>query len=137
MSLWEKNIKSKMSNAHKLSLSGGALKLFCFFLPWLLISCSGTPLTELSGPELAAGTTISMGQQSSALSATPSLFIVPGVGLFAVALAFVKSRESGGSTLGGPAMMFSALLAAGVLFWNFARSNTMTSDGPAMTQTLL
>jgi hypothetical protein len=44
-----------MSNGHKLSGSAAALGLLAFFMPWVLVSCTGQPLSTYSGYQLSSG----------------------------------------------------------------------------------
>lgn len=50
-----------------------ALVLLCFFLPWITVSCAGQPVASLSGMELATGTQLPTGENTS----SPQLFLVP------------------------------------------------------------
>jgi hypothetical protein len=54
----------------KVSVSGALLALFCFFLPWMELSCSGMRVTTVSGMDMAANS-------SQADSAGWMLFLVP------------------------------------------------------------
>jgi len=47
-----------LTNGHKLAGSGAGLVIICFFMPWILVSCSGEPVASMSGWNLAAGSTV-------------------------------------------------------------------------------
>lgn len=68
-------IIEKFSKGYKLSSSGAALAILCFFLPWMLGSCGGQTVT-LSGWEMAAGTRVGQGFFVQQMEGTPILFLI-------------------------------------------------------------
>lgn len=105
-----------------ISAPAAVLVLLAFFLPWMTVSCSGQPLGQLSGYDLAAGlnpTAVAGSDVLSSLGAVPGdplLFVVPIIGLVALilaALAFIKKdweRMAGVGTVAAAALGMMALL---------------------------
>lgn len=63
-----------VSNGHKVSTSGIALVILCFFLPWVLVSCGGMQF-RLTGSDLAFGR-----EMSGTVSEHNALLLVVPVG---------------------------------------------------------
>lgn len=105
-----------------ISAPAAVLVLLAFFLPWMTVSCSGQPLGQLSGYDLAAGLSPTAVSGSGGLASLggipgdPLLFVVPIVSLVTVvlaALAFAKKdweRMSGLGTVAAAALGMLALL---------------------------
>ena len=66
----------------KVSASGALLALFCFFLPWIELSCSGMMVTSVSGIDMATNS-------SQTDSATWMLFLVPLAALSVLATVYL------------------------------------------------
>jgi hypothetical protein len=69
-------MNDKLSSGHKVGGSGAALVLVAFFLPWILVSCNGQPVAELSGWQLAVGTTVGDGFGAQSIPGRPIFFLV-------------------------------------------------------------
>jgi hypothetical protein len=86
-----------LSNGYKVSSSSAALAIVCFFLPWVMVSCSGQPLLSLSGWDLAAGKTLETGFGSEKMPGEPLMFLalLPGLAVFGLAyLTSVRGKLS-------------------------------------------
>jgi hypothetical protein len=85
-------IIGKFSKGHKVGSSGAALAILCFFMPWMLVSCSGQTAT-LSGWELAAGTSVGGGFYAQQMEGNPILFLAPLAALGVIAIAYLAYKR--------------------------------------------
>jgi hypothetical protein len=106
-------------------ISGPAavLILALFFLPWVMVSCNGQTVGELSGYELAAG--IEPGSGNDLLSAEgvegdASLFLIPLVGVLALVLLGLAVYQPSSAAIGAGGQIGLALLGTGVLLWKWS-----------------
>lgn len=68
-----------MKSSQKISLPAALLILFCFFLPWISVSCGGQEIATISGMDLAAGKVVNpgLGVQPQRIGGDAVLFLVP------------------------------------------------------------
>jgi len=100
------------------------LVLVCFFLPWVTVSCSGQPIGQFSGYDLAAG----VNAAAVPIPGDGWLFSVPIVALVALvggALAFVN-RDWERAT--GVAVTAVSLLGLLILAWRWLRFRVLFGD---------
>ncbi|MCB8984521.1 MAG: FHA domain-containing protein [Ardenticatenaceae bacterium] len=115
------------------------LVLLFFFLPWVTVSCSGQPLGQFSGYELARGITTGV----AALPGDTALFSVPLVALIALlgtGLAFIKrdwERPSGFVTAAAAALGLLVLLWRWFNYQSEADPLVTVSYEPGLWLTLL
>lgn len=105
-----------MSNAsRKISPALFSLGLFCFFLPFITVSCRQEQLITLNGVELASGKEI----QQPSLFGQPKTEKIPGEplalfamlsGLVGVGTSFIKAKKSAAIPAGAGAVGFILLL---------------------------
>ena len=86
------------AKGYKIASPAAALIIVCFFLPWVMVSCSGQQLAEFSGWELATGPEINTGFGVERADATPTAFLIP---LFAIAILVLAWRSSQKQHLSG------------------------------------
>ena len=67
---------SKLSNGYKIASPAAIVAIICFFLPWVFVSCNAQPVADLSGWELAAGTTVGQGYAAQQTTGEPIFFLV-------------------------------------------------------------
>jgi len=113
-------IITKSSKGHKVGSSGAALAILCFFMPWLLVSCSGQS-AKLSGWELAAGTTVGSGFAAQQIPGKPVLFLVLLSAFGVIALAyFAYKRVSLTPILDGYGLIGLGAFALLIMFISFS-----------------
>ena len=92
-----------------ISGSGGLLLILFFFMPWVLVSCSGQELASFTGMELAGG----FRMQGETVPGQPLLYILLAFGFLALLIALIPLDTR---ILGG-AQMWVSFLALGMLIW--------------------
>jgi len=78
---------------------GALLALICFFLPWITVSCGGARVLEVSGQELAAGSTF-YGEKVFGYPQLWVTLLVPLICLIIVGVAYSKGNMSRGGAVG-------------------------------------
>jgi hypothetical protein len=110
---------SKLSRGYKVSSSGAGLAVLCFFLPWIRVSCAGQSV-DLSGWQLAAGTTVGSGFGAQRVPGEPILFLVLLAGLGVLALAYFSLQRGYLTELDGLGVIGLGALPLLVLFIKFS-----------------
>lgn len=82
-------MNDKLLPGHKVGGSGAAVALVAFFLPWILVSCNGQPIAELSGWQLAVGTTVGEGFGAQSIPGRPIFFLVALSAIAVLALTYL------------------------------------------------
>jgi hypothetical protein len=75
------NEGAMMESGKGLSSAAVLLTLVCFFLPWITVSCNGSPMITVTGYDMAAG--VDLGELGGRTDSDPLLFVIPAVALIA------------------------------------------------------
>ncbi|MBK8985998.1 MAG: FHA domain-containing protein [Chloroflexi bacterium] len=111
---------------HFISGPAALLVLLFFFLPWVTVSCSGQPLGQFTGYDLAVGAPLFVGTDAVGVPSLPALpgdrflFVVPGVALLTllwVGLAFARQPWA---RLLGLGVVLTAVSGLALLAWRWA-----------------
>lgn len=117
---------------YRVATPSAALIILCFFLPWALISCEGQPMAELSGWELAAGTTVDMGLGAQRVEGRPLFFVIPAAAGVVIALAYLaqqRKKLTGADMVG---VVAAGIIPIVILLIEFSRMKEETA-GEGMT----
>lgn len=92
--------------------------LFCFFLPWVSVSCAGQNVVSLSGYDLASGLNMNSGLGAGRTVGDPWLYAIPLAALLSFVFALTTMNRNAGT---GPAswQLVVALFAIGVLLFKW------------------
>ncbi|MCL0028429.1 zinc-ribbon domain-containing protein [Peptococcaceae bacterium] len=111
-----KNLLKKISKGYKVSSSGAILAIFCFFMPWFLVSCEGQLIANMSGWELAAGTTVGKGYFVLEVPGEPVLFLVLLAGIAVFLLGYFAYKRGMIKPLDGYGLIGLGVLPLLILF---------------------
>ncbi|MCL0052359.1 hypothetical protein M1M92_02645 [Peptococcaceae bacterium] len=106
----------KISKGYKVSSSGAILAIFCFFMPWFLVSCEGQLIANMSGWELAAGTTVGKGYFVLEVPGEPVLFLVLLAGIAVFLLGYFAYKRGMIKPLDGYGLIGLGVLPLLILF---------------------
>jgi len=67
--------------------------LLFFFLPWIIVSCNGASIGELSGYDLARGSLVTTSADTLAIPGRPLLYTIPAVSLITLSLIALTWRR--------------------------------------------
>jgi len=88
--------KAGLKLGHKISFSGALLAIISFFLPWVMVSCNGQTLAEMSGWQLSVGSVDMQALGTSDVGqGSPILFVVLFAAILVIGLIvfiFFKGR---------------------------------------------
>jgi len=113
---------SRLSRGYKVSTPGAGVAAICFFLPWILVSCNRQPVAQLSGWDLAAGTTVGSGFSAQQIPGTPLIFLVFLAALGVFALAYFALQRGYLTKLDGFGLIGIGALPLLMLFYQFSGS---------------
>jgi hypothetical protein len=82
-----------ISNGTKIAGGGAAIKLLCFFLPWVLVSCQEQPVASISAWQLATGGAIQTPFGAQPLTAAPDLLLILLAALGSLALVYLVVKQ--------------------------------------------
>lgn len=82
-----------------ISIIAALFLVFCFFLPWVSVSCSGQPVATVSGQDLAGGRTIEAFGSTERIEGEAILYLVPLSGVMALGLALLSGRTGKGASI--------------------------------------
>lgn len=108
--------------------------LLAFVLPWLVVSCNGTPLAEASGLDLVSGGVKAMNEQVSE-DRSPQWWAISALALIVIGLALsfvLKPVRRAAAGLGGAAAGALVLCAVGMMLMigSFKSEFTKKMDEP-------
>lgn len=121
---------AKLPKGHKVASPAATIAILCFFLPWILVSCSGQPIKSFSGWELAAGTSMAIGfGQAQEIPGNPILFLVLLAGLGVLALAYFALQRGAATKLDGWGLIGLGALPLLVLLPQLGGQNEAAQQG--------
>jgi len=105
--------KKSAKPGHFISGSGALLAIIAFFIPWLLISCSGQELARMSGWQLAVG--LEGMEQTGLDSGSPILLALLVLALVVLALVIVILIRGRFGKWEGIVFLACGVVATGIL----------------------
>jgi len=112
-------ILTKLSRGYKVGSGGAAVAILSFFLPWVLVSCSGQQV-RMSGWQLAAGATAGEGYGAQQTSGDPLLFLVLFAGIGVLALAYRAYERGKVTQADGYGLIGLGALPLAILLYRFS-----------------
>lgn len=112
----------KLSSGYKITSSGLAVALICFFLPWVMQSCGNEPMQQYSGLQLAIGS----GAEGEGYKG--NIFVLLSlIALFAILFFAIQNTRSGSLTARDTyGILGTSILVLLILFQQFL---TAPSEG--------
>jgi hypothetical protein len=89
--------------------------LLFFFLPWIIVSCNGAPIGELSGYDLARGSLAT----TLAIPGRPLLYTIPAVSLITLSLIALTWRRPHQATSAAWTQAGLTLTTLLLLLWHY------------------
>lgn len=106
-----------------ISLPAALVVVFCFFLPWISVSCSGQELVRFTGMDLASGRVINpgFGVEPQRIGGDALLYLVPVVAVVAalLALAGASTRSKGP----GVGQLLAGVVGLGIMMMKWLTMN--------------
>lgn len=121
-------MNDKLSSGHKVGGSGAAVALVAFFLPWILVSCNGQPIAELSGWQLATGTTVGEGFGAQTVPSRPIFFLVAVSAIAVLALTYMAWQRGTLTPLDGFGLIGLGIAPLLILMYQFGDSKSQAAQ---------
>lgn len=125
---------SNMPSGSKIAGFAAHIAVIAFFLPWILVSCYGSPLGSVSGYDLAVGK-INTPFGSTTTTPTPAIFLILVSALFLTAM-FYLAYTRGRATISGTIVQIVVAVTSLIALVGFAAKLIAdnTSDGESLLQ---
>ena len=125
--------KSRLSG-NTFAIPGAILALVCFFLPWLVYLANGSAFLILTGRETVSETPITTGAGAELFRPSMVGYLVPAVGVIALALVLLSWRRGYVTEWDGFTLTGSGIVAIALVWLRFTNAQELVAAAGAVLQ---